>query len=63
MNSSIFGDITPGSNAKGIRGFGGTRRLHLQSRKIRQARNKPEADVNVYIFLSSFLNGDLDFFQ
>jgi hypothetical protein len=39
MKSSIFWDITPCSPFKVSRRFGGTCRLHLQRRRISQARN------------------------
>jgi hypothetical protein len=42
MRSSIFWDITPRSPLKVNRRFGGTC-LHLQGRRIRQARNQPES--------------------
>jgi hypothetical protein len=44
MKSSIFWDITPYSPLKVNRRLGGTCRLHLQGRRINQARNKREAD-------------------
>jgi hypothetical protein len=40
-NSSIFWDITSHSPLKVNRRFGGTWRLHLQGRRISQARNQP----------------------
>jgi hypothetical protein len=40
--SSIFWDITQCSTLKVNRRFGGTCRLHLQGRRIRQARNQRE---------------------
>jgi hypothetical protein len=43
VNSSIFCDITPRSALKVSRSFGATCRLHLQFRRISQARNKYEA--------------------
>jgi hypothetical protein len=43
MKSSIFWDKTPCSPLKPIRCFGGTRRLHLQGRRISHARNHHEA--------------------
>jgi hypothetical protein len=43
MKGSIFWDITPCSPLKVKRRFGGTHRLHLQDRRICQARNKHEA--------------------
>jgi hypothetical protein len=44
MKSSIFLDITPCNPLKVNRRFGGTCRLHLQERRISQARNQLEAD-------------------
>jgi hypothetical protein len=43
MNSSIFWDTTSCSPSKFNWRFGGTCRLHLQSRRINQARNRQEA--------------------
>jgi hypothetical protein len=43
MESSIVWDITPCSPVKVNRRFGETCRLHLQGRRINQARNKREA--------------------
>jgi hypothetical protein len=40
--SSVFWDITPSIPLKLNRHFGGTCRLHLQGRRINQARNKRE---------------------
>jgi hypothetical protein len=40
MKSFVFWDITPRSPLKVYRGFGGICRLHLQGRRIRQARNR-----------------------
>jgi hypothetical protein len=42
MKSSIFWDITPCSLLKVNRRFGGTYRLHLQDRRISEARNQYE---------------------
>jgi hypothetical protein len=42
MKSKIFWDITPCSPLKFNRHFGGTCRLHLQGRRISQARNQRE---------------------
>jgi hypothetical protein len=44
MKSCIFLDITTYNLLKVNRRFGGTCRLHVQSRRIRQERNKREAD-------------------
>jgi hypothetical protein len=41
--NSIFWGITPGGSLKVVRRFGGIFRLHLQGRKVRQARNRQEA--------------------
>jgi hypothetical protein len=41
MKSSIFWDITPRSPLKVNNRFGRTCRLHLQDRRISQARNQP----------------------
>jgi hypothetical protein len=43
MKSSIFWDITPCSPLKVNRRFGGTCRLHLQSRRISRTRNQRES--------------------
>jgi hypothetical protein len=43
MNSSISWDTTPRSPLKVNRRFGGTCRLHLQRRRISQARNQRES--------------------
>jgi hypothetical protein len=40
MESCVFWDITPCSPVKVNLRFGGTCRLHLQSRRISQARNQ-----------------------
>jgi hypothetical protein len=42
--SLYYEDITTCSPLKVNRRFGGTRRLHLQTRRISQARNEYEAD-------------------
>jgi hypothetical protein len=39
MNSSVFWDLTPCSHQR----FGGTCHLHLQGRRISQARNQHES--------------------
>jgi hypothetical protein len=44
MKSCVFKDITPCSQSKFSRGFGGTCRLHLQFRGISQARNQHEVN-------------------
>jgi hypothetical protein len=41
--SSVFWDITPCSPLSVNRRFGGSYRLHLQGRKISQARNRCQA--------------------
>jgi hypothetical protein len=46
MKNSIFWDITPCIPLKFNRCFGGKYRLHLQGRRISQARNKEEAVSN-----------------
>jgi hypothetical protein len=43
MKSSLLWDIMPCSPLKANQRFGGTRCLHLQSRRISQARNQREA--------------------
>jgi hypothetical protein len=43
MKSFVFWDIPPWSPLKVNRYFGGTYRLHLQSRRISQARNQHES--------------------
>jgi hypothetical protein len=43
MKSSIFWDITPCTLLKVNRRFGGTYRLHLQSRRINQAKRNAKA--------------------
>jgi hypothetical protein len=43
MKSTIFWNITPCSPLRVNRRFGGTHRLHLQGRKISQARNQRES--------------------
>jgi hypothetical protein len=43
VKSSIFWDITPCNPLKVSRHFGGTCRLHLQSRRLTQARNQHDA--------------------
>jgi hypothetical protein len=43
MDSTIFWDITPFSSMNVNRSFGGTCRLHLEGRKINQARNHGDA--------------------
>jgi hypothetical protein len=43
VKSCIFWDVTPCSPLKLNRRFGGTCRLHLQGRRISQARNQREA--------------------
>jgi hypothetical protein len=53
MKSSIFWDITPRSPLKVNRRFGGTYRLHLQGRRISQARNQREADNKHILFETS----------
>jgi hypothetical protein len=45
MTNSIFRDITPRSPLKVNRRFVGTRCLHLQGRRIREARNQREAGI------------------
>jgi hypothetical protein len=50
MNSAIFWDITPCSPLKFNRRFGRTFLLHLQGRRISQARKQPEKKDG-YIFL------------
>jgi hypothetical protein len=44
MKRSVFWDITSCNPFKVIRRFGGICNLHLQGRRIRQARNQLEAD-------------------
>jgi hypothetical protein len=46
LKSTIFWDITPCSPLKVNRRFGGTCRLHLQGRRMRQVRNHREAGIN-----------------
>jgi hypothetical protein len=43
MKSSIFCDITQCSSLQANRCFGGTHRLHIQGRRISQARNQHES--------------------
>jgi hypothetical protein len=45
MKSSIFWDITPCNPMKVNRRFEGTCRLHLQDRRISQARKQHEARI------------------
>jgi hypothetical protein len=47
MRSYIFSDITPYSPLELYRGSGGICRLHLQGRRMSQARNQPEAGSEV----------------
>jgi hypothetical protein len=55
MKSSVFRDITPCTPLKVIRRFGGTCRLHLQGRRISQARNQRESRVSgSEMFLRNF---------
>jgi hypothetical protein len=42
MKNSVFWDITPCSPLEIKRRLGGTHRLHLQGRRINQARNRYE---------------------
>jgi hypothetical protein len=46
MKFSILWDKTPCSTLRGSRLFGGTCLLHLQDRRISQARNKRESSSN-----------------
>jgi hypothetical protein len=55
IKSSIFCVKTPCSPLKVNRQFGRTCRLHLQGRKIRQARNQSEAGSGPLFFYSSTL--------
>jgi hypothetical protein len=43
MKNSVFWDIMPCSHLKVNRSLRGTYRLHLQGRRINQARNQPES--------------------
>jgi hypothetical protein len=43
LKSTVFWDIMPRSPLKVNRRFGGTHRLHLQSRRIGRARNQLES--------------------
>jgi hypothetical protein len=43
MKSTVFWDITPSSPLEVNRRFGGTYRLHLQGRRMNQARNEHKA--------------------
>jgi hypothetical protein len=52
MKSTIFSEITPCSPLKVNRRFGGTYRLHLQGRKISQARNPRENRWQGFILVS-----------
>jgi hypothetical protein len=47
MMSPIFWEITLCNLLKVNRRFGGTYRLHLQSRRINEARNQHEASSNI----------------
>jgi hypothetical protein len=60
-NSTIFWHITPCSPLSVNRRFGGKYRLHLQSRKISQARNQSESPAGLRLALSKGPNkaGDL----
>jgi hypothetical protein len=49
MKSSIFWDITSWSFLRVNQQFGRTRRLHLQDRRICEARNQHEADTSTGI--------------
>jgi hypothetical protein len=61
MKSSIFWDITPCSPLKVNRRFGWTCHLHLQGRRISQARNQREArskqSTDCYLLHAGFLHG------
>jgi hypothetical protein len=63
MKSTIFWHITPCSPLKANRRFGGTCRLHIQGRRIGQARNQRETgskqslEVKLHAFLTSALDG------
>jgi hypothetical protein len=61
MKSSIFWDITKCSPLKVNRRIGGTYRLHLQSRRISQARNDGEASFLVRLFFDTEDGGDMFF--
>jgi hypothetical protein len=57
MKSSVFCDITPCSPLKVNQSFGGTCRLHLQDRRISQAKNQHETGSKQ----SNWLAKNLDF--
>jgi hypothetical protein len=54
MKSTIFRDITPWSPSKVNRRFKGTCRLHLQGRRISQARNHRESRQQAWFLLSGW---------
>jgi hypothetical protein len=68
MKNSIFWDITPCSTLKVSQHFGGTCRLHLQGRRMMQARNQDsacnllQAGFLLGLFFDPEDGGDLFFF-
>jgi hypothetical protein len=50
MKSSIFWDTTPCSPLKVNRHFGGIVRLHLQGRRVSEARNQRESRWQAELF-------------
>jgi hypothetical protein len=63
LRSSVFWDITPCSPLKVNQNFGGTCRLHLQGRKISQARNQRDAGSkqDQYVYLNLAYVGIISF--
>jgi hypothetical protein len=58
MKCSIFWDITTCSPLKINRRFGGICRLHIQGRRISQARNQREAGSNQWLACFTFHSKD-----
>jgi hypothetical protein len=56
MKSTIFWDITPCSPLKVNRRFGGTHRLHLQSRRISRARALIDTCFHAVFLLGLFFD-------
>jgi hypothetical protein len=63
LKTSFLWNITPCSPLKVNRRFGGTYRLHLQSRRISQARNQLGAGSIAFLFGLFFYPEDGDMFS
>jgi hypothetical protein len=63
MKSSVFWDITPFSPLKVNRRFGGTRRLHVQGRRISQARNQRKAGGKALNGLHGVISQKIELFN